>query len=228
MEAAKRVRDSIARSPQTCGCYIWKDEAGRMLYLGKARDLRKRLTSYLRPPQNDSIDEAKRLKLLQLTCSIEWIVTQTESEALLLEANLIRQHKPRFNVRLKDDKRYPYLCVSTSETYPQLYMTRRVKKDKNRYFGPYVNSGALRETMGLLHKLFPIRKIRQSLPLNRPKPPCMNYHIKRCLAPCQGNIDPEDYRKIVDEVLLFLEGRADMLEQVIQKRMEDYSQNPGL
>lgn len=161
--------------------------------------------------------------MLERTKSVEWILTQSENEALLLEANLVKKHSPRFNVRLKDDKRYPYLCISISETYPQIFLTRRIKDDGNLYFGPYSDTKATRATLAMLHKIFPIRKIRQKLPLKRAARPCMNFHIQRCLGPCQGNVPEAEYRKIVDEIALFLDGKTEILEKQLQERMAKYS-----
>jgi excinuclease ABC subunit C len=207
----------IALAPRQPGCYLWKGEAGEVLYVGKAVRLRDRLRNYLNP------DDPRRIVLMQRVRDLEWITTDTATEALILEDTLIKKYSPRYNVRLKDDKRYPFLCVSLSEPYPRIYMTRKMRDDGNRYFGPYTDVRSARQILDLIHRTFPIRKVRQTLPLKRPRRPCMNYHIKRCLAPCQGNVPQEEYDRIVQEILLFLEGRHELLEERVQRRMEEYS-----
>ena len=217
------LKQIINRSPKCCGCYLWKDAKDTILYIGKARNLKARLQSYLR----GTVEHRRVLSMLEQAHSIEWIITQTENEALLLEADLVKRHSPRFNVRLKDDKRYPYLCVSLSEPFPQVFLTRNVKQDGNLYFGPYSDVKATRHTLALIHKIFPVRKVRQKLPFKakqKIRRPCMNFYIKRCLAPCQGNVAVEEYQKIIDEIVLFLEGRTEILEEVLRERMATYSQ----
>ncbi len=214
-----KLRGMLEHSPQSCGCYFWKKADGEILYVGKARDIRKRLQSYLRIGQ----ENPRIAEMLEQASSVEWLITERENEALLLEANLIKRHKPRFNIRLKDDKRYPYLCISISETYPQIFLTRRVKNDKDLYFGPYADVKATRQSLYVIHKIFPIRKVRQKLPLKQARRPCMNFFIKRCLAPCQGTLEQKEYRRIIDEVILFLEGNLSLLESLLQKRMQSYS-----
>ncbi len=216
----KEIKQAIDRAPIVCGCYLWKDKDKNVLYIGKAQNLRSRLRSYI----GSSPANLRTLKMLAQADSIEWIITQTENEALLLEANLVKKYLPRFNVLLKDDKRYPYLCLSIAEPYPQLFLTRQIKYDGNLYFGPYSDVRATRNTLALIHKIFPIRKVRQRLPLKQIKRPCINFHIKRCLGPCQPNVvDQSEYRKIVDEISLFLEGKAEILEKLLQERMASYS-----
>lgn len=211
------ILEKVARAPQDPGCYLWKDEQGEILYVGKADRLRTRLRNYLKP------ETIKTAFLMERVFDLDWITTDTSSDALILEDTLVKKHKPRFNVRLKDDKRFPYLCVSTSEPYPRIYLTRTVRKDGNRYFGPYTDVRAARHILDLIHKTFPIRKVRQKLPLSRPRRPCMNFHINRCLAPCQGNVPEEEYAKIVDELILFLEGKHELLEELVKKRMDQFS-----
>lgn len=211
------LKDRVALAPRRPGCYLWKGETGEVLYVGKAIRLRDRLRNYLRP------EDPRHLVLMQRVRDLEWITTETATEALILEDTLIKKFSPRYNVRLKDDKRYPFLCVSTSEPYPRIYLTRKVREDGNRYFGPYTDVRSARQIVDLIHRTFPIRKVRQTLPLPRPRRPCMNYHIKRCLAPCQGNVSTEEYGRIVQEILLFLEGKEELLEQMVQRRMEEYS-----
>ncbi len=218
MEVQEEIAQAVQRAPSSPGCYIWKDAAGEILYVGKAVSLRARLRNYLRP------QDTKTHFLMERAALLEWVTTDTSREALILEATLVKKYQPRFNVRLKDDKRYPWICISTSEMYPQAFITRTVRDDGNLYFGPYTDVGATRNTLSLILKIFPLRKVRQKLPLARPARPCMNFHIGRCLGPCQGNVDPAEYAKIVEQVRLFLEGRTEILESLVGKRMEEASQ----
>ena len=216
---SKAIREAVKRSPEKPGCYFWKSTTGEILYVGKAKNLKNRLHSYIR----GNSDNIRIFNMLEQARSIEYIITQTENEALLLEANIVKRHAPRFNVRLKDDKSYPYLCISISEAFPQIFITRNIKDDNKLYFGPYSDVKATRATLAMIHKIFPIRKVRQKLPLKRAIRPCMNFHINRCLAPCQKNVSEEEYRKIINEILLFLEGKTEILEKQLAERMKSYS-----
>lgn len=211
------IKEKVSIAPNLPGCYLWKDKTGKVLYIGKSIQIKQRLKSYLNP------DNYKHFLLLHQAYDVEWIITNNGNEALILEDNLIKEYQPPFNVRLKDDKRYPFLCISLNEDYPRIFITRKYKKDGNRYFGPYTDAKFARQLLDLIHKTFPIRKVNQELPLKQPKRPCMNFFIKRCLAPCQGNVDKEEYRKIVQEIILFLEGRKELLEEIIIRRMNEYS-----
>ena len=211
------LREAVSRAPTGPGCYIWKDESGTVLYVGKAQALKTRVKSYLRP------EHVRTHHLMSQARALEWITTDTAAEALVLEANLIKKHKPRYNVQLKDDKRYPYICVSMSEPYPRIFITRQIRDDGNRYFGPFADVRSARDTLSLIHKIFPIRKTALKLPLKKPQRPCMNYFIKRCLAPCRGDIPTDEYARIVDEILLFLQGRREILETRVAERMARYS-----
>ncbi len=216
---SEKLKKQAANAPETPGCYLWKDDS-ETLYVGKALNIRTRLKSYL----TLSLEHPRLLMMIKQASALEWISTANEKEALLLEANLIKKLKPRYNVQLKDDKRYPYLCVSTAELYPQIYLVRQSRNDDgNLYFGPYTDVGATRNAIALIHKIFPIRKVRQRLPLKKAASPCINYHIKRCLGPCQGTVPQEEYRRIVDEIILFLQGKTDTLETILKQRMERYS-----
>ncbi|MBX7058786.1 MAG: excinuclease ABC subunit UvrC [Leptospirales bacterium] len=213
------LRQKVARAPTSAGCYIWKDAAGESLYVGKAINLRARLRNYLSASQ----DNPRTLALMENAVDLEWISVGAEAEALILEATLVKERQPRFNVRLKDDKRYPYISVSTSEAFPQIFLTRTVRDNGDAYFGPFTDVRAARNTIALIHKIFPIRKVRQRLPLKKAARPCMNFHIKRCLAPCSGAVGAEEYARVVQDVLLFLEGKGEMLETMVQRRMDEYS-----
>lgn len=211
------LKEAVGRAPTNPGCYLWKAADGEVLYVGKANSVRARLRSYLRP------EHIRTVALMGLARSLEWITTETGAEALVLESNLIKKYKPRYNVQLKDDKRYPYICVSTAEPYPRVFITRQVREDGNRYFGPFADVRSARDTLALIHKIFPIRKTPLKLPLKKPQRPCMNFFIKRCLAPCRGDIATDEYAKIVDEILLFLQGRREILETRVADRMRQYS-----
>ena len=203
--------------PENPGIYLLKDGRSRVLYVGKARSLRARVRSYFQSTQN--LDPKTR-SLMEQVADLDYIATDTEVEALILENNLIKYYRPKFNVRLRDDKSYPYLKVTLNEDYPRVLLTRSLKSDGARYFGPYTDVGALRDTMRLLEKVFSLRSCKQSRLSQRGRP-CLNAHIGRCLAPCTGEVSREDYAGIVDQVVLFLEGRTDFLLQEIKRRMEE-------
>ncbi len=203
--------------PKQPGCYIFKDAQGAVLYVGKAVNLRQRVRSYF---QKSAQQTPKIARMVRRIADLEWIVTDSELEALILECNLIKQHRPPYNVLMRDDKSYPYLCLTLGEKFPRLLVTRRVRKDGSRYFGPFANSGAVWSTHQLLHRTFPLipcGKVWSGEPVQRP---CLYYHMGRCLAPCAGLADPEEYRKIVRNVVLFLEGKGDHLIKQLEAQME--------
>ncbi|WP_078123642.1 excinuclease ABC subunit UvrC [Leptospira alexanderi] len=189
------------------GCYLWKSRKGEVLYVGKAKNLDKRVRNYLKENHSDIKTRALQKEIFDL----DWIATGTEKEALILEATLIKKHNPRFNVRFKDDKKYPYICVSLSESFPMVYITRKLKDNGDRYFGPYSDVKSTRETLDIILRIFPVRKTRQALPLSKPRRPCLNFDMGRCLGPCQGNIPVEDYKVVIDQVIQFLEGKKESL-----------------
>lgn len=202
------------------GCYLWKNVEGEIIYVGKAKNLDKRIRSYLKENHFDLKTRFLRREIFDL----DWIATSTEREALILEATLIKKHNPRYNVRLKDDKKYPYISVSLSEPYPMVFVTRKLKDNGDRYFGPYTDVKTTRETLDVILRIFPIRKTKQVLPLPKPRRPCLNFQMKRCLGPCQGNVPVQEYRIIVDQVIQFLEGKKDGLVNELTRRMDDYSE----
>jgi excinuclease ABC subunit C len=204
--------------PDKPGVYLFRGARGEVLYVGKAVSLRSRVRSYFTGAQN-----GKTQALLGRAADVECIVTGSEVEALILESNLIKEHRPRYNVLLKDDKSYPYLKVTVQETYPRVFLTRTQPRDGARYFGPYPSAGAVHETLRLLKKLFPLRTCRQVRFANGR--PCLNFHIGRCLGPCRGTVDPERYRALVQEVLLFLEGRHTDLVRDLTRKMEAAAAN---
>ncbi len=204
----------VARGlPTKPGVYLFKDGRGTVVYVGKAASLRSRVRSYFAAD-----GDLKALQIQQRARDLEYIVTTTEAEALILENTLIKRHKPRLNVRLKDDKTYPYLKIDVNEPWPRVYITRRMEEDGSRYFGPYASASSVRKTLDLLNKLFPYRSCTKEITGTDPRP-CLDFHIKRCLGPCIGAVATEEYRHTIDQVVLFLEGRVDVVIRDIKKRM---------
>ena len=201
------------------GVYRMVDEAGEVLYVGKAKDLKKRVATYFR----SSGLSHRLLSMMQHTRNIEVTVTHTEAEALLLENNLIKQYRPRYNVLLRDDKSYPYISVSTDHPYPRLSFYRGGRKGRGRCFGPYPSAGAVRETLGLLQKLFRVRQCEDGFYRTRTRP-CLQYQIKRCTAPCVGYVEASEYAEDVGHAMKFLEGKSEEVVEALAKRMEAASQ----
>lgn len=191
-----------------------KDEKGKIIYVGKAKSLKSRVSSYFR---NNKHDSAKTRILVKKIQDLEYILTDTEAEALILENNLIKKHKPRYNIDLKDDKTYPFIKV-TREEFPRVMVTRNIVKDGSQYYGPYTSVGALKETMELLKRLFPFRSCNNTMFRNQR--PCLNYHIKKCYAPCAGKISRDDYREIISNIESFLKGQKNEIEKNLVKEME--------
>ena len=201
------------------GVYRMLDARHKVIYVGKARDLKKRVSSYFHRSQT----AAKTVAMMEQVARVEVTVANTEAEALILEYNLIKQHKPRFNVLLRDDKSYPYIYASTDHAFPRLKFHRGARKGKGRYFGPYPSTRAVRQTLNELQKLFLIRNCEDSFFSNRTRP-CLQYQIKRCTAPCVGIVDEEQYRKDIDAAILFLEGRNRSVVNTFIRRMEQASE----
>jgi excinuclease ABC subunit C len=201
----------VALLPDKPGVYLMRDQAGKIIYVGKAVNLKNRVRSYFQQRGLSVKTEA----LVARIVSFETIVTATEMEALILECNLIKKHRPRYNISLRDDKTYPFIKVTLNEAFPRVYATRRLEKDGAKYYGPYASAGAMHETIALLKKLFPLRSCR-SMDAQRP---CLEYHIKRCLAPCAGLVDQKTYLEMVKTVCLFLEGRSADVEKDLKRRM---------
>jgi excinuclease ABC subunit C len=211
------LENRLKEIPPEPGVYFLRDQNGEILYIGKSKKLRSRVRSYFRPHQPLS---PRIALMIRQVVEIEFIVTDTEAESLALEANLIKQHQPHFNVLLKDDKKYPYICITWSETYPRVFITRkrRVDNPKDRYYGPYVDTRLLRYTLHLIQRTFPLRQ--------RPKPlfkdrPCLNYAIGRCPGVCQQLVDPDDYRKTLQKVAMVFQGRTgELLDQLSDRMIE--------
>ena len=213
---AKSFVASLTHRP---GVYRMLNAQGQIIYVGKARDLKKRVSSYFHRTHTD----AKTSAMMELVSDVEVIVTNTEAEALILEYNLIKRHKPRFNVVLRDDKSYPYIYVSTDHPFPRLQFHRGPRKGKGRYFGPYPSTSAVRKTLSELHKLFLIRQCQDSYFKNRSRP-CLQYQIRRCTAPCVGYIGEDRYGEDVDAALLFLEGKNRSVINALVERMDQASE----
>ena len=196
-----------------------RSRQGQFLYVGKAKNLRKRLASYQRVNQKDS---PKTTLLLGKVAKIETILTHTEQEAFILEASLIKKHRPKFNIELKDDKSYPRIKVTMAEEWPRVYMTRRRMKDGSRYFGPYSSAGAMRNTLRIINRLFPLRRCK-GRNIKKRERPCLNFQMGRCLAPCSGKVDKEEYRRMVHNVLLVLEGKNKELRVQLETEMQQAS-----
>ena len=211
-----RLDQTLGQIPDAPGVYLMLGEHERILYIGKAYSLRNRVRSYF---QDSAAHPERTERLVERIVDVRWIVVSNEVEALILEANLIKRHQPPFNVRLRDDKRYPYLKV-TNESFPRVTFTRVVRDDGARYFGPYTNAHGLRELINLIRVVFPLRTCREPIDGKR-KRPCLQYHIKRCMAPCVGYQSEQDYDELVDEVVLFLEGRQERLLARLNQEMED-------
>jgi excinuclease ABC subunit C len=216
----ERLEARLKEIPQEPGVYFMKDETDQILYIGKSKSLRNRVRSYFR----DGGPHSPRIaSMVRKVNEIEIIVTDTEAEALALEANLIKQHQPYFNVLLKDDKKYPYLCITWGEDYPRIFITRKRRKDpKSRYYGPYVDTGLLRRTLQIAERIFPLRQRRQPLFKDRP---CLNYDMGRCPGVCQQMITPEEYHKIVQRVAMVFQGRSRELIDILTAQMEKASEN---
>ncbi|HEY9851853.1 MAG TPA: excinuclease ABC subunit UvrC [Leptolyngbyaceae cyanobacterium] len=212
----ERLESRLKEIPAEPGVYFMKDEGDRILYIGKSKKLRSRVRSYFRDAQKHS---SRIDMMVRQVVDIEFIVTDTEAEALAFEANLVKQHQPYFNVLLKDDKKYPYLLVTWSEDYPRIFITRnrRLAKEKDRYYGPFVDVGLLRNTLRLAKRLFPLRQRPQPLFKDRP---CLNYDIGRCPGVCQGLISPQEYRKIIQKVAMLFQGRTEELIDILTENMQ--------
>lgn len=212
------IKNALAVLPEKPGVYLMHDVSGKVIYVGKAVVLKNRVRSYFR---NLASHTPKVKAMVAKIAEIETIVTSSEVEALILECNLIKKYRPRYNISLKDDKTYPYLKVTMQEDFPRLYVTRRQLRDGARYYGPYADAGAMHATVKLLRSMFPLRTCRK-MNVDRP---CLNYHIKRCLAPCAGYISKADYHKMIKSVCMVLDGRTTELERDLKQQMQEAADN---
>lgn len=215
---SENIREALAVLPDKPGVYLMHDKDGKVIYVGKAVVLKNRVRSYFR---NLASHTPKVCAMVAKIADIETIVTSSEVEALILECNLIKKYRPRYNIMLKDDKSYPYLKVTLNEEFPRLYVTRRQMRDGAKYYGPYADAGAMHATVKLLRSMFPLRTCRT---MNAERP-CLNYHIKRCLAPCAGLVSKEEYGNMIKSVCMVLDGRTAELERDLKRRMQEAADN---
>ena len=217
------IQEELKKLPGKPGVYLMHDEKDAIIYVGKAISLKNRVRQYFQSSRNRG---AKIEQMVTHISRFEYIVTDSELEALVLECNLIKEHRPKYNTMLMDDKTYPFIKVTVNEPFPRVMMARRMKKDKAKYFGPYTSAGAVKDTIELIRKLYHIRSCNRSLPKDIGKErPCLNYHIHQCYAPCQGYISGEEYRKSIDEVVRFLNGNYDPILKELEEKMLDASEN---
>ena len=217
------IQEELKKLPGKPGVYLMHDEKDAIIYVGKAISLKNRVRQYFQSSRNKG---AKIEQMVTHISRFEYIVTDSELEALVLECNLIKEHRPKYNTMLMDDKTYPFIKVTVNEPFPRVMMARRMKKDKAKYFGPYTSAGAVKDTIELIRKLYHIRSCNRSLPKDIGKErPCLNYHIHQCYAPCLGYISREEYRKSIDEVVRFLNGNYDPILKELEEKMLDASEN---
>src|SRR5690349_1496307 len=214
----QRLDAQLKALPDTPGVYLFHGENGDVLYVGKAISLRKRVQSYFR---RDAATVLRTGELVERIDEIEFLAVSSETEALLLEQNLIKQHRPPFNIRLRDDKSYPYIAVTAADEYPRVMFTRERHRKGVLYFGPYSSAKKVRETLDVLNRVFPYRPCEGPQPGRRSGVPCLDHHIGRCAAPCVGLISKEDYAAVIDSVVEFLSGRVRPLERRLEQQMKD-------
>jgi len=220
MDIPPLIARKLASLPDRPGVYLWTNGVGEVLYVGKAKSLRARVPAYFAP---DHQDTPERAALAAQIADLETIIVPNEAQALLLENNLIKEHQPRFNIRLRDDKSYPRIAVTVGEPFPRVLVVRRIQLEGARYFGPYTDVGTLRQTLGIIRRLFTVRSCHYDLPHDAPNRPCLDYHIERCRAPCVGYQSAADYQRMIDDVLLFLEGKTLEVRGRLRDRMQTAS-----
>ena len=220
-QAKDPMRQRLASVPARPGVYLFKNASSQFIYVGKAANLRNRLRSYFGTPFG-LVPKIRRM--MQQARDFEFVVTHSESEALILENTLIKRHRPPFNTRLRDDKTYPYIKIDPSEEFPQIYFTRRVLNDGARYFGPFASAGSVRKTLALLKKLFPYRSCTKTITGTDARP-CLEYYIHRCVAPCVGYADQRAYKEVIEQVLMFLEGKTTDVVRQLNQRMHEAAES---
>jgi excinuclease ABC subunit C len=213
----EKVASKLPHLPDGPGVYLWKSADGQILYVGKAKSLRSRVRSYFGADHEES---PRTRHLVGKIADVETIVVPSEAHALILEANLIKEYKPRFNISLRDDKSYPYIKVTVQEAFPRVYVTRRLQNDGARYFGPYTDVGAMRRALNVVKQIFTVRSCNYDMPREMPDRPCLDYYIHRCKAPCILAQSQMEYRAMIEEVVLFLDGRPDEVMRRVKERME--------
>jgi excinuclease ABC subunit C len=207
----------VAHLPESPGVYLFRDAQGTVLYVGKAKRLRSRVRNYFTADHAESV---KTLHLMRHVADVDTIVVPTEAHALILEANLIKEYRPRFNIALRDDKSYPYIKVTVQEPFPRVFVTRRLLNDGGRYFGPYTDVGKMRRALNVVKQIFTVRSCRYDMPKEMPERPCLDYYIKRCKAPCILAQSQDEYRAMIEEVLIFLDGNAREVVRRVRARMD--------
>ncbi|MFW6201676.1 MAG: excinuclease ABC subunit UvrC, partial [Gemmatimonadota bacterium] len=211
------LETKVRHLPTEPGVYLFRDADGGILYIGKAKSLRARVRSHF---NRDPRTSPKNREMIRRVADVDTIVVGSEVEALLLESNLIKEHRPRFNVQLRDDKRYPYIKVTVREPFPRVFVTRRLEDDGARYFGPYTDVGPMRQALDLIKRLYTVRSCRYDLPRTAPDRPCLDYHIGLCRAPCVGLQSREDYRAMIEEIVDVLGGRTNGVRDRVRREME--------
>ena len=219
-----KIKEILKILPKKSGVYIFKNSKGKIIYIGKAKNLYSRVKNYFQD-RSDIFLYAKPLDFAKRIKSIDYIVTDNETEALILEGSLIKKNKPKYNIDLKDDKSYPFIAVTVNEKFPRVFLTRDRNIKGAKYFGPYTDAGAVRKTLEYLRRIFPVRDCRKARPGKSTNMPCLNYHIKLCPAPCDGNVSQEEYRKNIDFIMLFLKGKDRTIIDWLKAKMEQYSKN---
>lgn len=216
------IQEQLKKLPGEPGVYLMKDENDKIIYVGKAISLKNRVRQYFQSSKNHSSKVKSMVKNIK---SFEYIITDSELEALILECNLIKKYRPKYNVLLRDDKTYPYIKVTVNEDYPRVLKVRRVLKDKAKYFGPYTNVEAVNDTLDVIRNIYPIRtcNIDINRAIKNKMRPCLNYHIKRCIGPCTGHVSKAEYNKMIEEILLFLSGKEEKLIEILKEKMNKCS-----
>ena len=216
------IKEQLKKLPGEPGVYLMKDENDKIIYVGKAISLKNRVRQYFQSSKNHSSKVKSMVKNIK---SFEYIITDSELEALILECNLIKKYRPKYNVLLRDDKTYPYIKVTVNEDYPRVLKVRRVLKDKAKYFGPYTNVEAVNDTLDVIRNIYPIRTCNIDIDraIKNKMRPCLNYHIKRCIGPCTGHISKVEYDKMIEEILLFLSGKEEKLIEILKEKMNKCS-----
>jgi excinuclease ABC subunit C len=216
MAVPDAILEKIPHLPESPGVYLWRDAEGKVLYVGKAKRLRSRVRNYVASDHRESV---KTAHLMSQARELDTIVVPSEAHALILEANLIKEYKPRFNIALRDDKSYPYIKVTLHEPFPRVWVTRRVVNDGSRYFGPYTDVGAMRRSLDVVKRLFTVRSCNYDMPVQMPERPCLDYHIGRCKAPCILAQTQGEYAAMIDEVIDFLNGKPEEVVRKVKERM---------
>lgn len=216
------IQAHLKKLPANPGVYLMKDKYSNIIYVGKAVSLKNRVRQYFQASNNHSMKVSSMVKNIE---SFEYIMTDSEAEALILECNLIKKYKPKYNILLKDDKTYPYIKVTVNEDYPRVIKVRKIVNDKSKYFGPYTNVGAVNDTIDTIREIYPIRTCNMDIKraIANGVRPCLNYHIKKCVGPCTGYVDKEKYREMIDEILMFLSGKEEKLVGILNEKMKEAS-----